>query len=291
VWLTAVEHKLQSLCASAQREAASALAAIAAAGIDLMVFKGAARSAIDGGPSHTRFAREIDLLVRPDDFERAVDGVLAAGWNWRGGTVKRLDRLTGMNFVRGAVGEVDLHKYPYHQVALEDARPDDLWRRAHQCAFLGQTVFVPSPTDRLLMAIAHGSIGGHGHSDWIVDCAVAIEGGEVDWPLFELQARERRLEAGCLIALLYLAGPLAVPVPSTVLQRLDATTRAHPVRRVTALLEARPRREHSLVSALGRGIARGLRQVQSGAVLKRVELARETAAHRRLSGSRAVTRS
>lgn len=273
IWLAAIEHKLGSLCTRAQLAAKPALAAIAGAGIDLMVFKGAARSAIAGTHHHVRFAREIDLLVRPRYFARAVRSVLALGWKSRGGAVKSLERTEGMNLVGGELGEIDLHKHAYHQVTLVDAHPTELWRRARQCTFLGQTVFVPSPTDQLMMALAHGAIGGHGHSDWLVDCAVLIHAGEIDWPLVETQIRSRDLEAGCLIALRYLAGPLAVPVPEDVLNRLEATARAHPLRRAAALLEARPRREHSVISALGRGTARVVRMMRTSAALKRVELA------------------
>lgn len=274
VWLGAVEHKLSSICTQAQQEAKPTLAALADAEIDLMVFKGAARSAIDGPARHTRFTREIDLLVRPQDYERAVRCVLKAGWKCRAGTIGNLSRRTGLNFLHGEYGEVDLHQYPYHQVVVEDARPTALWDRASKCAFLGHTVLVPSPTDRLMMAIAHGSIGGHGHSDWLVDCAVLITNDAIDWPLFEKLTRGRDLEVGCAIALRYLAGPLDVPVPEGVLDRLDVRIRGHPWRRAAALLEARPRREHSLFSALARAVTRGLRIVRSGKILRQVELAR-----------------
>lgn len=267
--LSGVERHLWSQCMIALREAQPALAALNKAGIDMMVFKGASRSVLDMSNLRGRYAAEIDLLVRPADFERAVHAVLDAGWQWRGGRPKNLRGLIGMNFVHGRMGEIDIHKYAYHQLTGEDARPDAMWARASRHEFLGQPVYLPSPTDRLLLALAHGAIDGHANSDWLVDAAGLIREGKVDWPLFEQLAGERHVAAGCLIALRYLSGPLQVPVPPDTLSRLEATI--GPMERAHALFEARPKREHSRISQWGRAWARATRQIRDGARLRQIE--------------------
>ncbi|HWA49930.1 MAG TPA: nucleotidyltransferase family protein, partial [Dongiaceae bacterium] len=61
------------------------LAAMSAAGLPLMPLKGAARLAIDPDVSKERALRDVDVLVPPDEWARAVGVVLAAGWrNSRG---------------------------------------------------------------------------------------------------------------------------------------------------------------------------------------------------------------
>ena len=68
----------------------------------------------------------------------------------------------------------------------------------------------------------------------------------------------------------YLAGPLEVPVPKGPLESLIAASRWHPLQRASALLQGRPKREHSIPSALGRGIARGIRMVRKDRSIRRV---------------------
>jgi hypothetical protein len=268
--LGGVERMLWSHCVVAFREAKLALAALGDAGIEMIVFRGAARSVLDISNLRGRYASEIDILVHPTDFERAIGAVLAAGWGWRGGKAKNLKRLTGMNLLHGRFGEVDIHRYAYRHLIASDANPDDLWGRATRHEFLGQTVGVPSGTDRLLIALAHGSIDGHANSDWLVDAALLIRDGEVDWALFERLALQRDLATGALIGLSYLAGPLKLPVPADLLARLEAASRRKPIRRALALLEARPKREHSTISAIGRWIARVVRHVRYDTVLARL---------------------
>ena len=267
--LSGLERMLWSHSTVALRAAAPALALLREAGIEMMVFKGAARSAIDMRALRGRYASEIDLLVRRRDFPRALDVLAAAGWT--GGGHPRLDRLTGINLKGGGRGEIDLHKYPYHQALAADVDGADLWARSSEHVFLGHTVRVPSPTDRLVMAIAHGGIDAHRHSDWLVDAALLVREGGVAWELFERLCRERGVLAHAAIALGYLHHRLAVPVPASVLARLESGGRRSTLHLWGALLQARPKREHSPLGALGRGVARGFRQVARARSLARIE--------------------
>lgn len=272
--LKGVERKLWSHCIVALKAAEPALAALEQAGIEMMVFKGAVRTVLDISNLRGRYASELDLLVRPAAFDRAWDVVRQAGWKVPEGRGDDHSGMIGVNLKRGLMDELDLHKYAYHQLIASDVRPDGLWSRAVQRDFLGHRVFIPSPTDRLLMATAHGMIGGHEQSDWLVDCALLIQGGEVDWALFVELAAERRVAAHAAIALSYLAGPLEMPMPSGALDALVGASRRHPFQRAGALLQGRPRYEHSAFTALGRGLARGLRVLSRDQKLRRLEARR-----------------
>lgn len=269
--LKGVERKLWSLCIISLKSTEPALAALHREKIDVMVLKGAVRTVLDVSDLRGRFASDLDLLVRPTDFGRAWDAIVGAGWTYRDGQPPDLLRLIGANLKRGDLGELDLHRYPYHQLIRSDAEPTGLWARARLQEFMGHPVFVPSPTDRLLMAIAHGAIGGHEQSDWLVDSALLIHGGEVDWDLFLTLARERGIEANVAVVLSYLAGPLEAPVPVDVLEGLARYARRHPFRHMGALLQARPKREHSIVSGFSRGGVRAVRMLMKNRMIRHLE--------------------
>ena len=259
--LLGVERRLWTELIMRLRTTAPALAALDTEGVEVMVLKGAVRTVLNIGDLRGRYAAELDLLVRPTDFERAWKAICAAGWQYVLGYEPNLNAMMGANLSKPGAGELDLHKYPYHQLIFADLRPDDLWARAIKTSFLGHPVFIPSPTDRLLMAIAHGGIDGHVQSDWLVDCALIVRGGTVDWGLFLALARARRVEGLAAVILSYLAS-LEVAVPQDVLGAVETALQHRPLRRMAAVLQARPKREHSPISALGRGLARALRMAR-----------------------------
>ena len=270
--LTGVERKLWALSRVALRESAPAFATLEAAGIDVMVLKGAAKAVADMGDLRGRFASDVDVLVWPKDFVRAVERLRADGWEYLNVIPKRIGDEAGINLMLGPHGQVDVHQFPHHQLAAMDYAPDALWQRATRHAFLGHEVFLPSATDRLLMALSHGGIDGHGHSDWLVDAAHLIAAGKIDWPLFEDLCAERRVEAVVAIGLSYLAGPLKVEVPAGVVARLEKRARRRPLQLAATLIEARPKRDHTPPSALARLVARISRMV--GTKLRLIQLRR-----------------
>ncbi len=271
--LAGVGRHLWAHCLVSLRAAKPILSAYADAGIEMMIFKGAARSVLDIHNLRGRYASEIDLLVHPADFDRAWQIAIDMGWKKAVAHVNPHDR-TGANLSTGSVGEVDLHRYPFHQMLPGDADLATLWARASRHTFLDVEVAIPSPTDRLVLAIAHGGIGSHDQSDWMIDAAQLIRSGEIDWPLFLDLVAERRLDPPAEIALSYLAGPLGVQMPADVLATVAARSRRTPWRAMLAVLEARPRHDHSVASSLGRTLARRLRIAEKYRVIARLEAAR-----------------
>lgn len=269
--LKGIERMLWTHSTVALQAARPALQALDDAGIPMMVFKGAARAAVDMGDLRGRFASDVDLLVPREHFETAYRTLRATGWQHTQKREPDLSRLTGINLHRGTHGDLDLHKFPLHQLTASDADQSPIWHRATQHSFLGQNVSVPSSTDQLLMAIAHGGIDGHAHSDWLVDCAALMRNNSIDWQLFAQLCAERRLQAHAGIALSYLVEMLEIPMPSEQFASLAVAGQRSAFDLWTALLQAHPKREHTALGVLGRGLARGDRQIKKAWTLHRLE--------------------
>ncbi|HEX4298230.1 MAG TPA: nucleotidyltransferase family protein [Devosia sp.] len=267
--LLGVERALWTRAMLSFRASAPAFGDLAAAGIDSMILKGAAWSAIALSNLRGRYTDDLDILVRPADFQRAWEVLQAAGWNSRFGAT--ITGRTGVNLHLGDFGRLDLHRFAYHQMVLSEPRREELWERSEIHRFFGHDVRIPSATNRLLMAIAHGGRDGHSHSDWLVDSAHLIRGGSVDWDLFVARSRERGLDPPAAIALGYLAGPLGVAVPAEVLQALRQSAERGPLRLMGALVEGRPYRDHSAVSRLARRVVRAHHRRQTQRVLRALD--------------------
>src|SRR5690606_2961364 len=118
-----------------------------------------------------------------------------------------------LNFFKGPYGDIDLHQAAYHSVHAGEEDDRRLWLRAMPATLDGIKVFAPSAGDRIAMAIAHGGLDAHTHSDWLVDIQSAIDGGEVDWPELIRTLAERRLLVPAAVAFTYLAEEIGSKIP------------------------------------------------------------------------------
>lgn len=202
------------------------LAAMSAAGLPLMLMKGAARLATDPGLSKERALRDVDVLIHPDHWERAVDVALAAGWrNSRGGNDELLQStshaigLSGPNSRAG--DELDLHRFAIRQ---NQGRGHDLglWQRAQRAAFNGVEVLCPTPTDQAIISLSQASLyNRHPHpAHWALDVGAFLQADQVDWDLFLREAHFRRIELFLAAPLLLLRERLQCAVPEEVLADL-----------------------------------------------------------------------
>ena len=209
-------------------------------------------------------AHDIDVLVRPNHVETAFGVLRANAWVASTGAspqyVKsRLPALHSLNFFKGSFGDIDLHQAAYN-VSQANAEDDiALWDRAVPAQFCGVDVLAPSPADRVALAIAHGGLDAHTHSDWLVDSAVAIFGGEVDWPQFLSVVEKRKIAVPAAVALSYLKLEIGVHVPDEPLREIvEMADRSGPSL-WSALLQAKPRTDFGALSWLSRGLAKQLR--------------------------------
>ena len=111
----------------------------------------------------------------------------------------------------------------------------------------------------MALAIAHGGLDAHTHSDWLVDCAVAIHGDDVDWDVFLDIVGKRGLAVPAAVALSYLALEIGVPVPEATLAVIVEMADRTGLSRWSSVLQAKPRTDFGSLVWLSRGLAKQLR--------------------------------
>jgi hypothetical protein len=211
------------------------LTALAEAGIEMVALKGAARVLVAPGAPGARLLRDVDVLVRPGEWGRALLLADALGWRCVGDWPHsgRLEADTparifpmhhGLGMVMGEA-QVDLHHHALFMCRMP-GDDDGLWRRATPARLHGAPVLAPSAADDLVQALVHGALySAEPVADWAMDAAALIEGGKVDWDVFAKEARARRIEAFLAAGLMLLEERLGVPVPRGLTARLRRRVR------------------------------------------------------------------
>lgn len=203
------------------------LVALQAEGLRLMLIKGAARLSAEPMLAQERALRDIDVLVHPQDWERALRLVEREGWTApRSGKIDaRTLRYAHAIVLRdpntGARGACDLHRTALWECDNE-GQDLDMWMRARPVRFLDVDVLRPSATDFALITLAqsmlYSSVVQPAH--WALDVDPLIRAGEIDWDLLLHEACNRRIEAYVVAPLLMLRERLDSPVPAEMLDAL-----------------------------------------------------------------------
>lgn len=248
-------------------EAGRGVRALAAASIDMLIIKGAGRLASGDPAARGRVVNDVDIVVRPEELKRAFDLLTGEGWLPTGsGTViyhgSQLAEATGINLVRGRFGNIDLHRTPFHppyDSLLDDA---EIWHRSREGVIAHATVRVPSTTDAVALALAHGALDAHKSSDWLADIAAAIDRG-VDWDVLQAIVDRRRLHAGAAIGLGYVRERLHRAVPDALLDNMEREAIRRPVSLLAALAETRPKTDKVGFFWLARALAKQRRLLKS----------------------------
>ena len=103
---------------------------------------------------------------------------------------------------------------------------DGLWARAVPAALQGIRFWVPSPTDRLLLTLAHGLLFDPDPvADWALDASALVRSGTVDWDLLERETATRELDPYIASTLTFLSERLRVDIPPDMLARVTARVR------------------------------------------------------------------
>ncbi len=239
------------------------LRSMAAAGIDVMLLKGASRVALDAANQRQRIAYDVDVLVRPEQVAASLDMLEAGGWQHNLGvsfarlraTAKDMD---GQNFLKGPFGDIDLHVCAYHPAHRHPARDAAIWDGARAADYLGVPAFVAAPEERIAMAIAHGAEGGHSQSDWLLDCAHTVAEEPVDWAQLLAILVHRNAVNEARIAVGYLADRLGCAIPQGFRDGLSRSVSGGLMKRHVALALAKPGDDWGWVKPIGHGIARRL---------------------------------
>ncbi|QKQ25860.1 nucleotidyltransferase family protein [Candidatus Reidiella endopervernicosa] len=249
--LAGLQRMLWTKSRMAINESLPMLRRLVEVGIDVMLIKGAARIALNESDQKARVAHDIDILIRYEDFQRAIELLVENGWRYDSGETllslkSRLSAIRGINLFKGRLGDIDLHQAAFKlNEPLRDGT-QGLWGRAEKANFFGLELFVPSVEDRMVLAISHGGVDGHSHSDWLVDCALAASDEAFNWQRFVEIVVEQQIVVPSRIALGYLQQRLGVVIPDFVIDALEKADRQSLSGRWTELVLAKPMTDVSL---------------------------------------------
>lgn len=203
------------------------LAALHAEGSRLMLIKGAARLAADPTLAQERALRDIDVLIHPQDWERALHIARREGWtvprraNANSADLRHAHAIGLRSPNAAARGECDLHRTALRE-CLNDGQDLDMWTRALAVRFLDVDVLRPSPTDFALITLAQSTLYTPAPitAHWALDVDPLIRAGEIDWDLLARETRKRCIEPYVAAPLLMLQERIGSPVPAGILSAL-----------------------------------------------------------------------
>jgi len=204
------------------------LEALAAAGVDIVILKGAALLRFYDGDAGLRPMSDVDVLVRTPDTERAVTVLDSLGYRPAGCAPESLERyarqhLPGWSMVADGRPEIDLHWHVLHQSRAATA-DDAFWEAAEPLELEGLRLKRLSATDQLLHACAHGlERDERGNLRWVTDAMAIVRGAAaaLDWQRLRAQAAAHRLVPQLRQCLRYLATAFDAPIPESLLRALD----------------------------------------------------------------------
>lgn len=208
-------------------EAAAGLAsALAADGRPAVALRGTAMTLAHHRDRGLRVLRDVDLLVRAEDLEPALQMAVAQGWRPMP-AARRLERRRQAVWLTRRGGHVVcLHWSPTPALGFPPPASATFWQRTADVDLHGVRVRVPSPADHLVHTVADGARANSGSSlRWIVDVVTLLEEGSVDWDVVASEARRCRLSALLADALDYVRTALERDVPAEVLRDLRRAPR------------------------------------------------------------------
>lgn len=234
--------------------------ALNAAAVPFLVLKGAALGPALYGEPALRHAHDIDLLVPPEEAERAA--VAAAAADFHPMPPPHPDTATAdwallLQHPSGLPLQLLRRLF---RVSHYRSDWDSLWERSEPSAALAGAATL-SPADHLLHACGHAAYcPGRSSLLWACDAylLIARQPG-LDWDIFLAATRQARIELPLSTLLSYLAHELRAPVPEPVLDALRAAPISSSLTRDLALYGARQRRGGGIGLLLHGAPGRGAR--------------------------------
>ena len=144
-----------------------------------------------------RVMRDVDLVVRRADLDRALHALTGAGWTAQRALTPELTASLGGIELRNSRGlALDLHWHVL-QDSYDTSVDETLIDGAEPLTVGSQQVAVLNPTDHLLLVITHGlSWSADPPIHWITDAVMLLRlrGDDIDWQrLTDLSSRTRTL--------------------------------------------------------------------------------------------------
>jgi hypothetical protein len=204
------------------------VAALAGAGIDVVLLKGAGLAFTAYPAFADRVMADLDLLVRASEARRAQTLLASAGWvpgadAERDGFYSGHHHLPPMHDASAPSAALEVHTELFiagHPLGLT---ADAVWAAARPVRVGGTAAFVPHPHHQLLHGCLHFA-WGHGMQAgaWRTfrDVGAIVRTGEVEWDGFVRLAEETRGQSCCYWTFELGRVLAGVEVPASVLARL-----------------------------------------------------------------------
>ena len=195
------------------------------AGIETLVLKGVALGSMVYPDPGTRPSSDIDVLIRPSDYERAMDFIESDG---KRTDYLHFDRAVIRRFRHSAGVELAGHGFDLHwrllSERLDESVDAGLWDRSTSVNVSGSSIDTMCLEDHLLHAVLHGMRSNQlSPVRWIADAAFIIRSAPMEWGLLAEQAGSRHVGGTLAVGLDYLRRNFDVDVPNVVLRRLRAS--------------------------------------------------------------------
>jgi len=120
---------------------------------------------------------------------------------------------------------------------------------------------IPRAEDRIALAIAHGGLDGHTHSDWLVDCAAILQAESVDWHRLGEIIVARHIEVPAAITFAYFKQQLGFEVPPEFLREHINRATSHLLKLCSGLVQIRPKERSGPFGQILRGLAKKHRMI------------------------------
>lgn len=203
-------------------------ACLAADDIPFLVVKGPVLSEHLYPSPDLRMYEDLDLLIPPNSFERAVDALREGGSplldrNW---ALTRADTRGQLHFQLPMGTLADVH---WHLLNRENVRDgfqittDDLFERSREVHVGGRSVRTLHPVDTLLHVALHAALSGGDRLIWLKDIERALVVDRPPWDDVIERARAWKAGRSIAITLNRARRSLGAPVPGDVLDALFAS--------------------------------------------------------------------
>lgn len=257
------------------------LAALQAAGIDFVLFKGTSVLLQYHDSAALRSFGDCDILIRPADRFRAEE--LLAGLGLVHLYPGEPARVHSIDLVDELGNGFDLHWYALPECCV-DGVDEGLWSRSRSVEWKGMTLRVPAPEDEILIAGINGVREiAHARADWLFDAALILKANpNFDWPLVRAELVRRGL-ATRFVEALGLMSRFVPQFPEPDVRSAFAAELSAAYDRVVATnatfwldpdIDAALDRHYELIAGEGRGAAVRDRLARSGNVVRRMRFAR-----------------
>lgn len=195
-------------------------------GISALPFKGPALACLLYGDPALRHFDDLDILVRPSNYQAAQQCLLARGYQLQ----ERRAFHTSLMLARGNC-EIVVELHEDIMPALFPFRTDrqGIWERCGTFALGGLPMRTLAPEDLLLFLCVHGSRHLWLRLQWICDIAQLLRRApSLDWELTLTQARRAGGQRMLLLGVVLAHDLLGAPLPPEIVQqaRRDPRTMA-----------------------------------------------------------------